>query len=69
MRNYVIVFLAVVLAGCSMGKWVKDGATQQQVDQENYVCLKESQCTDCWTNPDPQLYKACMTAHGFRQTQ
>ncbi len=45
MRKLAWVLLAVSLAAehaVAEGRWVKEGATQQEITQDHYACLKES---------------------------
>ncbi len=41
MRNYLAIVAFCMLAGCApQGMWVKDGASQQQANQDHYACIQ-----------------------------
>jgi hypothetical protein len=42
-RNIILIIVAFQLSGCATGRWFKAGATQQEFQEVNYLCLKESQ--------------------------
>lgn len=42
-KNIILIIVAFQLSGCATGQWYKAGATQQEFQEVNYMCLKESQ--------------------------
>ena len=85
MRKLMWLLLAVALAGlagCAQFAWVKDGASQQEANRDTRTCLKKAQQSDSRTHvsmyggfaqdsviSDPNMYHACMAAHGYSWRQ
>jgi hypothetical protein len=84
MRCYKLGLMAfaLVLGACASpaGTWMKNGATQLQVDQDSYTCLRQAQQPYGYSlggygwrgngesfgvGTNQELYKACMRAQGY----
>ena len=81
----LFALLAISLGGCAaQGRWIKDGVSQQQANQDHYDCLREAQqrVSGAQVNAyggaaqntvitNQNLYYACIAARGyeFRRTQ
>lgn len=60
MRKLAWVLLAVsLLAGRAVaeGRWVKEGATQKEMTEDHYACLKESQRMVKAPSPEAKAYQ------------
>ncbi|MFY9589990.1 hypothetical protein [Rickettsia endosymbiont of Halotydeus destructor] len=45
-KNILLIIMVIQLVGCttfSTPQWYKQGATQQELSEVNYICLKDSQ--------------------------
>jgi len=66
----IVTFLAfVALAGCGSNTvWVKNGVTQQQVNQDHYDCQREAAQYNSagYSHTVGHLYDSCMAARGYR---
>jgi len=66
MRNILLV--AVFLVGCSSSpKWVKPGATAQEMHQQDYACMQQALLmrVDHWAAQ--RLHASCMQANGWER--
>ena len=71
-----LLIAAVVLAGCAQRPliWDKDGATQQDFNQDKYSCARDAIAAGGLAYigfgmtqrvPDERMFYACMVAHGW----
>ena len=73
-------FLALGACAAPAGTWMKNGATQLQVDQDSYACLRQAQQPYGYSvggygwrgngetfgvSTNKELYTACMKAQGY----
>jgi hypothetical protein len=78
-----LIGLCFMLGACATqsGLWLNDNSSQLQVDQDQYVCLQQSQQPYGYTSggfgwggfnaysgvqTNQELYAACMKASGYR---
>ena len=81
-RRLVIIISAILLVACQTSMvWLKDGGSPQDLDQDNYQCLQESQeqisetyisfnggaSTENVSVTNMPLFDACMEARGWRK--
>lgn len=64
-----VIILALVLAGCAADPiwWTKAGFDMQTFRQDDYACTKDANETR-WGS-SAALYRQCMTAKGYTETQ
>lgn len=78
MHKFLFALLAIVLVGCAQGRWMKDGITQQEANQDHYACLQEAQQRVSGAQVNAyggtaqnkvvtnwNLYNACIAARGY----
>ena len=81
-KRLVIIISAILLVACQTSMvWLKDGGSPQDLDQDNYQCLQESQeqisetyisfnggaSTENVSVTNMPLFNACMEARGWRK--
>ena len=81
-KKLVIIISAILLVACQTSMvWLKDGGSPQDLDQDNYQCLQESQeqisetyisfnggsSTENVSVTNVPLFNACMEARGWRK--
>ena len=81
-KKLVIIISAILLVACQTSMvWLKDGGSPQDLDQDNYQCLQESQeqisetyisfnggaSTENVSVTNMPLFNACMEARGWRK--
>ncbi len=81
-KKLVIIISAILLVACQTSMvWLKDGGSPQDLDQDNYQCLQESQeqisetyisfnggaSTENVSVTNMPLFDACMEARGWRK--
>ena len=81
-KRLVIIISAILLVACQTSMvWLKDGGSPQDLDQDNYQCLQESQeqisetyisfnggsSTENVLVTNVPLFNVCMEARGWRK--